>query len=66
MSAQTIATLRAMDVEDVVRALHDEGIQPRELSVAWADPADLPEVDVELSEWDEAEPASSAECVDGR
>ena len=61
VSAQTIATLRAMDVEDVVRALHDEGIQPRELSVAWAEPADLPEVDVELSEWDEADRESSAE-----
>ncbi|HEY5852483.1 MAG TPA: ImmA/IrrE family metallo-endopeptidase [Aldersonia sp.] len=32
VSAQTIATLRSMDVEDVIRALHGEGIRPRELN----------------------------------
>ncbi|AII11483.1 ImmA/IrrE family metallo-endopeptidase [Rhodococcus opacus] len=55
VSAQTIATVREMDAEDLVRRFRDDGIEPRELTIAWADAEDLPEVEVDFSDWDDDE-----------
>lgn len=60
VSAQTIAALRGMDVDEVVRGFHDEGIEPQELAVAWADAAELPQLEVDFSDWADEEPEGSA------
>lgn len=52
VSAQTIATLRGMAVDDVVAELGGAGVVPVEQVVSWADPADLPAVEVDLSALD--------------
>ncbi|NNH76031.1 ImmA/IrrE family metallo-endopeptidase [Nocardia uniformis] len=49
---QTIATLRGLDVATVEEELTDAGLTPAELQPVWADPADLPEIDINLDELD--------------
>ncbi|WP_267470145.1 ImmA/IrrE family metallo-endopeptidase [Nocardia brasiliensis] len=52
VSIRTIATLRGIDPATVEEELSDAGLIPAELTPAWADPADLPHVDFDLTELD--------------
>jgi hypothetical protein len=54
LSAQAIATLRAMSLEAVIKELEEAGVTPVERPIAWADPAELPDVHVDLAALDEA------------
>jgi Zn-dependent peptidase ImmA (M78 family) len=51
---QAIATLRGISPEAMLEELHEAGVTPAERPIAWADPADLPEVQVDLAALDEA------------
>ena len=54
LPAQAIATLRGMSLEAVVEELEQAGVTPvAEWPIAWADPADLPLVQVDLAALDE-------------
>jgi Zn-dependent peptidase ImmA (M78 family) len=53
LPAQAIATLRGVGVEALVGELSEAGVTQGELPVAWADPADLPVVQVNLAALDE-------------
>lgn len=50
--AQAIATLRGVPLGTVVAELEEAGVTPTERPVAWADPADLPDVEVDLDAMD--------------
>jgi Zn-dependent peptidase ImmA (M78 family) len=52
LSAQAIATLRGIGMEAVVEELGEAGVSPPERTIAWAEPAELPDVDVDLAELD--------------
>ncbi|MFT7839555.1 ImmA/IrrE family metallo-endopeptidase [Saccharothrix sp. BKS2] len=52
LPAQTIATLRRVAVETVEADLREAGIAPVERAVEWADPAELPDVQVDLAALD--------------
>ncbi|WP_233624336.1 ImmA/IrrE family metallo-endopeptidase [Actinoplanes sp. ATCC 53533] len=54
LSAQTIATLRGITPKLAVTELREAGILPAQHPVAWADPEDLPEVQVDLNALDDA------------
>jgi hypothetical protein len=43
LPAQAIATLRGINVEDLMEELTEAGVTPAERPVAWADPGELPE-----------------------
>jgi Zn-dependent peptidase ImmA (M78 family) len=51
--AQTIATLRGIPVEAAEAELREAGVVPAERLVTWADPAELPDVQVDLAALDE-------------
>lgn len=53
VSAQQLATLRGMSVEDVVRHLSEDGITPRQQEAAWTAAAALPTVKVDFSDWED-------------
>jgi Zn-dependent peptidase ImmA (M78 family) len=53
VSVQTLATLRGLDTATVEAELREAGLVPQRLAVEWADPASLPNVDVDLAELDE-------------
>lgn len=53
VSAQTLATLRGVDVDEVVRGLNAEGITPRDRAPEWASVDDLPAVSVDFGDWDD-------------
>jgi Zn-dependent peptidase ImmA (M78 family) len=53
LSAQAIATLRGMAVETVEAELREAGIVPAEPRANWADPADLPDMRVDLAALDD-------------
>ncbi|MFD4368672.1 ImmA/IrrE family metallo-endopeptidase [Rhodococcus sp. NPDC058521] len=53
VSAQTLATLRGVAVDEVVRGLTAEGLTPRGREPEWASPDDLPAVAVDFSDWDD-------------
>ncbi|NMM91587.1 toxin-antitoxin system, toxin component [Rhodococcus sp. SRB_17] len=53
VSAQTLATLRGMAVDDVVHSLSEDGITPRPHAVAWTAAAALPTVEVDFGDWDD-------------
>ena len=53
LSAQAIATLRGMSLEAVIEELEEAGVTPVERPIAWADPAELPDVHVDLAALDE-------------
>lgn len=50
VSVQTLATLRGIDVQTVEAELRDAGLSPAEQSIAWSDPNELPDMDVDLSD----------------
>jgi Zn-dependent peptidase ImmA (M78 family) len=52
LSAQAIATLRGIAVETTEAELREAGILPAERPIAWADPAELPDVPVDWSALD--------------
>ncbi|GIF73308.1 hypothetical protein Asi02nite_28260 [Asanoa siamensis] len=54
LPAQTIATLRGISADEAARELKEAGVFPAEHPVRWADPAELPDVDVDLAALDEA------------
>jgi Zn-dependent peptidase ImmA (M78 family) len=53
LSAQAIATLRGISLEALMDELGEAGIIPAERPTAWADPAELPDVHVDLAALDE-------------
>jgi Zn-dependent peptidase ImmA (M78 family) len=53
VSAQTLATLRGVDVDEVIRGLSAEGVIPREQAPQWASVDDLPSVTVDFSDWED-------------
>jgi len=54
LPAQAIATLRGISAEAAATELREAGIFPAQTAVTWTDPAELPEVDVDLAALDEA------------
>lgn len=53
VSAQTLATLRGVDVDEVIRGLSAEGVIPREQEPQWASVDDLPSMTVDFSDWED-------------
>jgi Zn-dependent peptidase ImmA (M78 family) len=53
LPAQAIATLRGISLEAVVEELGEAGVTPAERPIAWADPAELPDMHVDLAALDE-------------
>lgn len=53
LPAQTIATLRGISLEALIEELGEAGVSPNEQPIAWADPAELPDVHVDLTALDE-------------
>jgi Zn-dependent peptidase ImmA (M78 family) len=53
LPAQAIATLRGITLTAAVDELEEAGVTPVERPIAWADPADLPDVHVDLAALDE-------------
>ncbi|MFD6095739.1 ImmA/IrrE family metallo-endopeptidase [Nocardiopsis flavescens] len=66
LSVQAIATLRGITRQEAEAELREAGVVPRERPVAWADPDELPDVDVDLAALDEAlaEPGHGSRPVD--
>ncbi len=54
LPAQAIATLRGISLDAVIEELEEAGVTPVEWPIAWADPTELPDVDVDLAALDEA------------
>ena len=54
LSAQAIATLRGITLEDACAELHEAGVERISRAVAWADAAELPDADVDMSALDDA------------
>ena len=53
LPAQAIATLRGISLEDLVEELGEAGVTPAERPIAWADPAELPDIHVDLAALDQ-------------
>jgi Zn-dependent peptidase ImmA (M78 family) len=53
LSAQAIATIRGITLEAAEADLHEAGVVPVERPIAWADPAELPDMHVDLAALDE-------------
>lgn len=53
VSVQALANLRGIDPEKVEAELNEAGLVPGQAPIAWAGSADLPQVDVDLSELDD-------------
>jgi Zn-dependent peptidase ImmA (M78 family) len=53
LPAQAIATLRGISVKTLTEELGEAGVTPVEQPTAWADPAELPDVHVDLAALDE-------------
>jgi Zn-dependent peptidase ImmA (M78 family) len=53
LPAQAIATLRGISLETAEAELREAGVAPVDQPIAWAEPADLPEVQVDLAALDE-------------
>jgi hypothetical protein len=53
LSAQAIATLRGITLDEAETELWEAGVQPVEHDARWADPAELPDIDVDLGVLDE-------------
>jgi Zn-dependent peptidase ImmA (M78 family) len=52
LSAQAIATLRGISLESLMEELREAGVTPVERPIAWAEPAELPDVHVDLAALD--------------
>lgn len=66
LSVQAIATLRGIDREDAEAELREAGVMPTKRSVAWADPTELLDAEVDLAALDAAldEPDPDTETPD--
>jgi hypothetical protein len=53
LSAQAIATMRGIALETAEAELREAGVVPAERPVTWADPAELPKVQVDWAALDE-------------
>lgn len=53
LPAQAIATLRGISLEALTEELREAGVTPAERPIAWADPAELPDVHADLAALDE-------------
>lgn len=53
LPAQAIATLRGISLDAVVGELAEVGVTPAERPIPWADPAELPDVHVDLAALDQ-------------
>jgi hypothetical protein len=53
LPAQAIATLRGISLEALEEELREAGVTPAERPIRWAEPADLPDVRVDLAALDE-------------
>jgi Zn-dependent peptidase ImmA (M78 family) len=53
VSVQTIATLRGITPHDAATELREAGISPAQHTVTWAEPGELPDVQVDLSALDD-------------
>lgn len=53
LPAQAIATLRGISLEDMVEELGEAGVTPADRPIAWADPAELPDMHVDLAALDQ-------------
>lgn len=53
LPAQAIATLRGISLESLMEELAEAGVTAAERPIAWADPAELPDVHVDLAALDE-------------
>ncbi|WP_032374101.1 ImmA/IrrE family metallo-endopeptidase [Rhodococcoides fascians] len=51
VSAQTIATLRGIDADEIVRSLAADGIEPQQVADQWAEAEQLPDVKVDFGDW---------------
>lgn len=60
VSAQTVATLRGLSVDEVTKELTDAGVTPRTHQPPWLTAAELPVVDVDLSGLDEDPESATA------
>jgi Zn-dependent peptidase ImmA (M78 family) len=49
VSLQTLATLRGVDTQTVEEELREAGLIQAEQTIRWADPAELPQVDVDMT-----------------
>jgi Zn-dependent peptidase ImmA (M78 family) len=54
LPVQAIATLRGISPEAALGELNEADVTPAERPIAWADPGDLPEIDVDLAALDDA------------
>jgi Zn-dependent peptidase ImmA (M78 family) len=52
LPAQAIATLRRISVETLMKELSEAGVTAAERPIAWADPSELPDVEVDLAALD--------------
>jgi hypothetical protein len=53
LPAQAIATLRGITLETAEADLHEAGVVPAKQAIAWAAPAELPDVHVDLAALEE-------------
>lgn len=53
LPAQAIATLRGISLEDILEELGEAGVTPADRPIAWADPAELPDMHVDLAALDQ-------------
>lgn len=53
LSAQAIATLRGITLQEAENNLREAGVVPTQRDIVWAQPGDLPDSDVDLAELDE-------------
>lgn len=54
LPAQAIATLRGIPLDEAEQELREAGVASAEQTVAWADPSDLPDADVDLTALEES------------
>jgi Zn-dependent peptidase ImmA (M78 family) len=52
LPAQAIATMRGISVEDLMGEFGEAGVIPAERPIAWAEPGELPDVEVDLAALD--------------
>jgi Zn-dependent peptidase ImmA (M78 family) len=54
VSLQTIATLRGDSTATIEEEFREAGLEPARASIAWASPADLPDVEIDFTDLDDA------------
>lgn len=62
LPAQAIATLRGIPLDRAEADLREAGVTPGEPTVAWAEPSDIPDVHVDLSDLDDTPAAPEGDA----